>query len=108
MLKLAFAPTTGYNKALTLEPSQQEIAMSRVAFQIDHFRQFALSRIESSTDGFTIDDLYDEWRLENPEPSQLADDARAVSASITDYRNGVPGKSSIGVIDALNSKLFNK
>mgnify|MGYP001766764783 CR=1 FL=1 len=66
--------------------------MTHIQYQLNEFREFALARINSAKESLTLDELYDEWRLRYPDPDQLANDAKAVAASLTDYRNGVEGK----------------
>jgi hypothetical protein len=82
--------------------------MTQIADQINQFREFALARLNSGNKELTIDELYDEWRTQNPDPSQLADDARAVAASLKDYRNGVTGKPASEVVRNLKSRLPNE
>lgn len=82
--------------------------MTQIADQINQFREFALARLSSGNKELTIDELYDEWRIQNPDPEQLADDAKAVAASLNDYQNGVSGKPAAEVIRNLKSRLPNE
>lgn len=66
--------------------------MAQISDQIDKFREFALARSSSSNHDLSLDELYDEWRLMNPDPEQLSNDTEAVNASLQDYRNGIQGK----------------
>lgn len=72
--------------------------MALIQEQRNEFREFALARINSAKVSLTLDELYDEWRLNTPDPYQLANDAKAVAASLTDYRNGVEGKPASEVV----------
>ena len=82
--------------------------MTQIADQIDQFRAFALAYLNSETKEMTIDELYDEWRLLNPDPVQMDNDKNAVAASLRDYRNGVSGKPAAEVLGRLKSQLPNE
>ena len=82
--------------------------MTHIADQLNEFREFALARINSSKNQLTLDEIYDEWRLNNPDPEQLAADAQAVAASLADYRNGVEGKPPSEVVRKLKTRLPNE
>lgn len=82
--------------------------MSQITDQIDHFREFALARLNASERKLTIDDLYDEWRTMNPDPTLVEADQKAIAASLQDYRQGISGKPAAEVIRRLNSQLPNK
>ncbi len=66
--------------------------MNNVAQQLDQFQQFALTRLQSSRVELSIDELYDEWRRENPDPQDLERDARAIAASLRDFDQGNQGR----------------
>jgi len=79
--------------------------MIQTSYQIEHFRDFALARLSSTEQHLTIDELYDEWRLLNPDTSQMANDTIAVAASLHDYQSGVLGKNGAEIIQMLKSQL---
>ncbi len=59
---------------------------------VDHFYRFATERLRNSSSELSIDDLYNQWRLENPSPEQQADDLAAVYASLEDFKQGERGR----------------
>ncbi len=65
--------------------------MSSTEQDIANFTQFALQRIESGERDLTIDDLFHQWRLENPSDEEYAENVTAVQASIRDYQAGERG-----------------
>ncbi|HMO15649.1 MAG TPA: hypothetical protein PKD64_15420 [Pirellulaceae bacterium] len=82
--------------------------MTQISEQINQFREFALSRLSSGKQDVSIDELYDEWRMLNPDSEKSEADAKAVSASLNDYHRGIKGKSAEDVIRNLTSKLPNE
>jgi hypothetical protein len=65
--------------------------MSTAEQDINSFANFALQKIESGEQNLSIDELFDQWRAENPSSEQFAEDVAAVQASMQDYRNGERG-----------------
>jgi hypothetical protein len=65
--------------------------MSTTEQDIANFTQFALQRIEAGHRDATIDELFDQWRLENPSDEEFAENVAAVQASIRDYLSGERG-----------------
>jgi hypothetical protein len=82
--------------------------MTQIAAQIEQFREFALAQLSDENKELTIDELYDEWRILNPDPVQMTIEKNAVAASLRDYRNGVSGKPAAEVIRRLKSQLPNE
>jgi hypothetical protein len=66
--------------------------MTNTTRQLDQFRQFALARLQSSGSEVAIDELYDEWRLQEPDPQEINKNAKAIEASLRDLERGVQGK----------------
>ncbi len=64
--------------------------------QVEQFRSFVLDRLGRGGSDSSIDELYDEWRIHNPSPSELESDSKAIAASLRDLDRGDRGKS-IGV-----------
>jgi hypothetical protein len=65
--------------------------MSTAEQDIAAFTNFALQRIESGDRDPTIDELFDQWRIENPTNYEYAENVAAVRASIADFRAGERG-----------------
>jgi hypothetical protein len=55
--------------------------MSTAEQDIASFATFALQKIESGQRDMTIDDLFDQWRIENPSAEQYAENVAAIQAS---------------------------
>jgi hypothetical protein len=55
------------------------------------FASFARQKIEAGEDELTIDELFDQWRLENPTDEQYAENVAAIQAAIRDYKAGDRG-----------------
>ena len=60
--------------------------------EIHDFTRFALDQINSTGSELSMDELYDMWRLENPDPNVCADDVAAINGAIEDYKNGDRGR----------------
>ena len=65
--------------------------MSTTEQELASFTSYALQKIESGERAMSIDELFDQWRAENPSDEQYAIDVAAVQASIQDFRNGERG-----------------
>jgi hypothetical protein len=65
--------------------------MSSIEQDIADFTQFALQRIESGGRDMSIDELFDQWRLENPLDAEYVENLAAVRESIRDYQSGERG-----------------
>lgn len=55
---------------------------------IEDFAQFARERVNQRGEDFPIDDLFDEWRTQQPP----AEDWLAIKASLRDMENGDTGR----------------
>ena len=80
--------------------------MSNTTQQLDQFRQFALSRLSTSGCELSIDELYDEWRRENPAPEEMAQNEKAIAASLRDLDQGVSRKPAADFVRQFKSKLL--
>jgi hypothetical protein len=67
------------------------IDMSTAEQELDSFTNYARERIESGQRDLSIDELFDQWRVENPSSEQYANNIAAVQASIQDFKNGERG-----------------
>jgi hypothetical protein len=65
--------------------------MSTIEQDLDHFTHYARQQIESGRQDLSIDQLFDQWRVENPSDEQYAEDVAAVRASIDDFKGGHRG-----------------
>jgi hypothetical protein len=65
--------------------------MSPIEQEINSFAEFALRHVGSGNNVASIDELFDEWRAENPSDAMHAENVRAVQASIDDFRRGERG-----------------
>ena len=55
---------------------------------IDSFAEFAKAKVEQAGNELSIDDLFDDWRLQHPS----SDDWLAVKASLRDLASGESGR----------------
>lgn len=55
------------------------------------FSSFVRQRIESGLRDVTIDELFDQWRGENPSDELYAENVAAIQASIQDFKRGERG-----------------
>jgi hypothetical protein len=65
--------------------------MATAEQDLDSFTSYARHRIESGQRDLSIDELFDQWRAENPSDEQYAEDIAAIQASIQDFKNGGRG-----------------
>ncbi len=61
------------------------------AQELASFTTFAQRMLAAGTQNLTIDELFDQWRLENPAHDQHAENVAAVQASFQDFKNGERG-----------------
>ncbi|MGE3642071.1 MAG: hypothetical protein AB7G28_26240 [Pirellulales bacterium] len=62
--------------------------MSSVESDLNSFNQFALRQIHA---GKSLDELFDQWRAENPSNDLYAENVAAINASVADFKNGERG-----------------
>ena len=55
------------------------------------FSSFVKQQIESGKSEQSIDELFDQWRLENPSDELYAENVAAINASIQDFQSGERG-----------------
>jgi len=65
--------------------------MSTAEQDIASFASFALQKLEAGQRDVTIDELFDQWRIENPSAEQYAQNVAAIQASINDINAGERG-----------------
>ena len=62
--------------------------MSTVENELESFTQFAKHQIGTREGDVRIDELFDQWRTENPSDEHYAENVAAIRASIVDFKNG--------------------
>jgi hypothetical protein len=65
--------------------------MSNVEQDLTSFHRYALHQLELGQSELSIDELFDQWRSENPSSEAYAEDVTAIAASIDDFRRGERG-----------------
>ena len=65
--------------------------MASAEQDLDSFTSYARQRIESGQRDLTVDELFDQWRAENPSDDLDAENLAAINASIQDFKNGERG-----------------
>ena len=65
--------------------------MASTAEDLHHFAEFAQGRLRDGGSEFSLDELFDLWRSENPSDELYAENVAAVNAAIADFRNGDRG-----------------
>ena len=65
--------------------------MATAEQDIDSFTRYVREKIDSGQGHLTIDELFDQWRVENPSDEQYAENVAAVQASIDDFNHGERG-----------------
>ena len=65
--------------------------MATAEQDIASFTNFARQKIEAGERDLTIDELFDQWRIENPSDEQHAENVAAMQASIDDFKRGERG-----------------
>ena len=73
--------------------------------ELDRFNQFALDRIDNGNGDLTLEDLLDQWRIENPLPEQFAENVAAIQAAIDDMNHGDTGRDAGEVSKELRQEL---
>jgi hypothetical protein len=68
--------------------------MSTTEQDIASFNNYVRLRIESGDRDLTIDELFDQWRIENPSDEQYAENVAAIKASIRDFQSGERGSTA--------------
>jgi hypothetical protein len=65
--------------------------MSTAEQDLTAFSIFARQQIAAGQGDLSIDELFDQWRAENPSDAQYAENVAAIRASIQDFKNGERG-----------------
>jgi hypothetical protein len=56
------------------------------------FQEFALERLSAGGRPVSMDELFEQWRLEHPSDDELSADVLAIEASLRDMRAGETGR----------------
>ncbi len=73
--------------------------------EIHDFANFALQQLDHGGNELRIDELYDMWRRENPDPAAYAENVAAVRGSIDDFKKGDRGQPAGEVSRELRENL---
>ena len=65
--------------------------MANTEQDLESFTIFVKQRIESGNAPTSIDELFDQWRLENPSETLYAENVAAINASLREFQNGERG-----------------
>lgn len=65
--------------------------MTTTEHDLASFSSYVRQRIESGMHDLTIDELFDQWRVENPSSQLYAENVAAINASIQDFKHGERG-----------------
>ena len=65
--------------------------MATVEQDLDHFTNYARRKIEMGQPNLSLDELFDQWRAENPSDDQYAENIAAIQSSIEDFKKGEGG-----------------
>lgn len=65
--------------------------MTTAEKDIASFTSYVRQKIEAGGSDLTIDELFDQWRMENPSDKQYAENVAAIKESIRDYKAGDRG-----------------
>ena len=66
--------------------------MSTAEYDLNSFMDFARQHIAMGDPGLTIDELFDQWRVENPSETEYTENVAAIVASVEDFKNGERGR----------------
>lgn len=65
--------------------------MSTAEQELAAFTVYARERIAAGQGNVSIDELFDQWRAENPSDEQYGDNVAAIQAAIQDFNSGERG-----------------
>lgn len=73
--------------------------------EINDFSRFAFEQLNQGGAVLSMNELYDLWRRQNPDPDEYAEDVAAVNAAIQDYKNGDRGRPAGELSRTLREEL---
>lgn len=65
--------------------------MATAEQDLDSFASYVRQRIETGQHDLSIDELFDQWRAENPSDEHYAENVAAINASMKDFQSGERG-----------------
>ena len=65
--------------------------MATIEQELASFTSYARQTIDSGRNDLSIDELFDQWRAENPSDAQYAENVAAIQASVQDFQRGERG-----------------
>jgi hypothetical protein len=65
--------------------------MTTAEQELNSFTSYARQIISSGRRDLSIDELFDQWRMENPSDESYAENLAAINASIREFRAGERG-----------------
>ena len=60
--------------------------------EVNDFASFALGQLQNGRGQLSMDELYDMWRREHPDPADHAGNVAAVQGAIDDFKRGDRGR----------------
>ena len=78
--------------------------MATVERDLEDFVQFAKKQIDGGGQELSLDELFDMWRIENPNQADHSSDVAAVEAAIADFRSGDRGRIAGELSDELRKQ----
>ncbi len=66
--------------------------MATTEQELESFAQFARARLHGGDHDYSLDELFDLWRTENPSDTDYAENVAAVAGAINDFRHGDRGR----------------
>ena len=60
--------------------------------EIKDFTRFAVEQLSRGGASLSMDELYDLWRRQNPDPDEYDENVAAVNAAIQDFKKGDRGR----------------
>ena len=73
--------------------------------EINDSASFALEQVNNGGAQLSMDELYDTWRHQRPDPAEHAENVAANNAAIEDFQNGDRGRPAGEVTKELREEL---
>ena len=67
--------------------------------QVEQFRKFVLNQFKPGEQSPSLDELFDQWRLNNPMEEESNSDLVAIAASLRDLESGRVGRTIVEFFD---------
>jgi hypothetical protein len=79
--------------------------MATTEQELESFTQFARERLGVGGADFSLDELFDLWRSENPSDTDYAENTAAIAGAIQDFKNGDRGRPAGELTRELREEL---